>query len=174
MHCGFEEAGEGLKLTPQHFGSPQELKLRFSSESCFPAISRLNTASMPWAADHSEVQQAARTALLCHELLALASPGKGKGYAAEPGPWSRDEMGVVSQHSCFVLLHSLLVCISLACSVLLGSGFPLISPGQRRGSSSKQPEEVFPGLLHTLQRAGTVRQSLGAKPRQKEEKHQSF
>lgn len=99
--------------------------------------------------------------LLYHGLLTHPSLSKGKGCTAEPKHWSKDER--ISQHFCFILLRSLSVCFSLARSVLLGSVFLSVSLGRKRRKNNKQPEEIFPVVLHTLQCTRIVKWSLGTK-----------
>lgn len=164
--CGSGETGEGSEQTPLRFGCPQELKWCFSSENCFPALSRPNTTSKPGEVDHPKPEQAAHAVLLCHGLLTLPSPSKGKGCAAEPKHWSRDErtwslrIFVLSFYTpfCFAFLWLVQSCLVQ---------FFTVSLGHKRSGNSKQPEEIFPVVLHTLQCTGIAKWSLGAKTGEK-------
>lgn len=112
--------------------------------------------------------------LRCSAVVLSPSPRPARGEAALLSQNTGAGMKGCDLSALFfkIFLHSLPLCFSLACSVLLSSLFLSVSLGQKRGGNNKQPEEIFPVGLHTLQCTGIGKWSLGAKTGEKYEKHQ--
>lgn len=139
--------------TPLYFGSPWEPRWCSLSETCLPALSWPNTTSKPGEVDHP-----------CCVAFPWSPHSPLSQQRERLHCWAKALEQGWKDLSAFLFYPS-----TLPFSVFFFGSFSLtwfsfsVSLGQKRRKNNKQPEEIFPVVLHTLQCTRIVKWSLGAK-----------